>query len=89
MPYRIHARESSAEAMHRIASEPIGSALPYTGDEEADLHETVHEVRKRCKKIRGLIRLFRPSFPPASAEDAEHAEQGLASALADRSDAVS
>jgi CHAD domain-containing protein len=30
-------------------------------DEDLDIHETVHEVRKRCKKVRGLLRLIRPT----------------------------
>jgi CHAD domain-containing protein len=33
---------------------PVGGAL--------ERHETVHQVRKRCKKLRGLIRLVRPEF---------------------------
>lgn len=36
-----------------------------------DRHKIVHQVRKRCKKLRGLIRLVRPEFADYSAENAE------------------
>lgn len=39
-------------------------------DEELDRHETVHQVRKRCKKLRGLIRLVRPQFRDYQQENA-------------------
>jgi len=70
MAYRILPDEGTTEALRRIASEQIASALDDIDDDEVDVHETVHEVRKRCKKIRGLIRLFRTSFPAYSDENA-------------------
>lgn len=56
--------------MRRIAVEEIDRALRIIGDERVGADETVHEARKRLKRIRGLIRLVRPEFPPYSRENA-------------------
>jgi hypothetical protein len=45
-----------------VACEQIDKAIAEILDEQLDRHETVHQVRKRCKKVRGLIRLVRPVF---------------------------
>ncbi len=62
MPYRLRKQEPVEEAVRRIATEQIGRCLGEIADSDLDRHKTVHQVRKRCKKIRGLIRLVRPSF---------------------------
>jgi CHAD domain-containing protein len=62
MAFRILADESMAEAVQRIAREQIDKAMDEINDQELDRHEAVHQVRKRCKKLRGLIRLVRPQF---------------------------
>jgi len=50
-----------------------------------DRAEKVHDVRKRCKKLRGLIRLVRPSFPRYKAEN--KAFKGIAHLFDDLRDA--
>lgn len=62
MAFRILENESVEEATRRVAREQIDKAIGELEDRELDPHETVHQVRKRCKKIRGLIRLVRPQF---------------------------
>ncbi len=62
MPYRILSDERVEDAVQRIALEQIDRALDEVDDDALDAHETVHQVRKRCKKVRGLIRLVRPRF---------------------------
>ena len=62
MAYRIRRRESVALAIRRIAKEQIDQALDEIADERLDRQEAVHQVRKRCKKIRGLLRLVRPQM---------------------------
>jgi CHAD domain-containing protein len=39
-------------------------------DGDGDLGPRVHDIRKRTKKLRGLIRLVRPAFPDYAAENA-------------------
>lgn len=63
MSYKIKYDESVADGIRRIATEQIDKALAEIDDADLDQHETVHQVRKRCKKLRALARLVRPAFP--------------------------
>jgi hypothetical protein len=50
------------DGVRRIAVDQIDAAIAELDDKALDVHETVHQIRKRCKKLRGLIRLVRPAF---------------------------
>ncbi|MGK7296930.1 MAG: CHAD domain-containing protein [Candidatus Wenzhouxiangella sp. M2_3B_020] len=63
MSYRLERDESIEDGIRRIAVEQIDKALAEIDDDDLDRHETVHQVRKRCKKLRALARLVRPVFP--------------------------
>lgn len=60
MSYRMHSDESVSHAIRRITREEIDQAIDNIANPKIDSHKTVHQVRKHCKKIRGLIRLIRP-----------------------------
>ena len=62
MAYRLEPQESVKEGVRRIAREQVDLMLADIDNADVGRHETVHEVRKRCKKIRGLIRLVRPEI---------------------------
>jgi len=62
MAYYFTLDESVEDSIVRIAREQIGKAIDEIEDDELDRHETVHQVRKRCKKLRGLIRAVRPAL---------------------------
>lgn len=63
MAYALAQDDDTVEAgMRRIAAEQIERAIAEIDDTGLDRHETVHQVRKRCKKVRGLVRLVRPAF---------------------------
>lgn len=62
MPYRFEPEEGVEDGLRRIALEQIDAALEELGQPEIDPHETTHQVRKRCKKLRGLVRLVRFSI---------------------------
>ncbi len=62
MGFRLQHQESVAQGVKRIAQEQLSSAVAEIQNEELDRHEAVHQIRKRFKKIRGLIRLVRPVF---------------------------
>ncbi|WP_280177631.1 CHAD domain-containing protein [Arsenicitalea aurantiaca] len=55
--------------MRRIARQQVEAALSDLEDPERTLGERVHAVRRRCKKLRGLIQLVHPAFPDAKRED--------------------
>lgn len=82
MPFRLHRKDDSVEAaLRRIAQEEVDAALTEIADTGAAPHETVHQVRKRAKRLRGLIRLVRRAFPDYAAENAaiRDAARGLSS----------
>lgn len=58
------------EAVRQIAAEQIDKAIAEIDDAGLAAHETVHQVRKRCKKLRALARLVRPGFPSYKKENA-------------------
>jgi len=62
MAYYFKLDETVEDAVIRVAREQIGKAIDEIEDDELDRHETVHQVRKRCKKLRGLIRAVRPAL---------------------------
>jgi len=71
MAYRMkRSDETCEEALRRIAIEEVDAALAEIDDAAMDLHDKVHQVRKRAKRLRGLIRLVRASFPDYAAENA-------------------
>lgn len=71
MAYRFRLGETTGDAVRRIATEQIDRALGELGDEGLDRDRTIHQIRKRCKKLRGLVRLVRPAlgktYPRANA----------------------
>ncbi|MBP0618049.1 CHAD domain-containing protein [Jiella mangrovi] len=61
MAYKIRpARPLDAE-FRKVALAQIDRALADLRGEDGDLHEAIHEARKRLKKLRGLVRLIRPA----------------------------
>lgn len=69
MGYVIQRNESVIKALRRVATEQIDRALQETAADGLERNEAVHQARKRCKKIRALLRLVRPAFEPSYAEE--------------------
>ena len=59
MSYKLVQRESVGDGLRRIAIEQIESSLKEINASDPSRPETVHKFRRRCKKVRALIRLFR------------------------------
>jgi len=59
MPYRIKHHQHLSEEIRRIAEEQIERAIGELDDKNAARASTVHQVRKRCKKVRAVLRLVR------------------------------
>jgi CHAD domain-containing protein len=59
--YRIKRRESPGETAVRIATEQTEAALSALAEPgRLGVEETIHDCRKRCRKLRGLLRLIPP-----------------------------
>lgn len=85
MAYRLKKQDRTVgRAVRRIADEQIGKAL--AAIDVLPLPEAIHDVRKRCKKLRGLIRLVRPAFEAYAIENA--AFRGAAGQISGARDAA-
>src|SRR5215510_9694832 len=62
MSFCLLAEESVGDGIKRIVSEEINQAIKEIGNPRLKKTETIHEVRKHCKKIRSVLRLVRPQF---------------------------
>lgn len=62
MSFRIKLNKSAQANARRIAQEQVNASIGEIDDSNLPVKETVHQVRKRCKKVRGLLRLIRPSL---------------------------
>jgi CHAD domain-containing protein len=62
MGFKIRHDESIGAALHRIATDQISACINDLRLRQPDTHEAVHDFRKRCKKLRGLLRLVRPQL---------------------------
>jgi CHAD domain-containing protein len=71
MEYTIQRDETVSAGVTRIIDGKVETAIGHI-DSEMDRHETVHEVRKRCKEVRAALRLVRGVLPTYSAENAHY-----------------
>ncbi len=61
--YKFDPNAESVEAAFRaVALSQLDEALADLDPGKADGRSVVHEARRRCKKLRGLLRLVRPAF---------------------------
>jgi hypothetical protein len=76
--------ESVGAGFLRIAREQLDKALAAASARDKPAASRIHEVRRRTKKLRGLLRLVRPDFPTFRSED--RAIRDVARVLADARD---
>lgn len=62
MVFEFQKGETLENGARRIARELIDGALRTIANSESDPESAIHEVRKYCKKLRALVRLFRDEF---------------------------
>lgn len=63
MAYKLKKQENISEGIKRIATEQIDKAIREIRDVEAiGVDKSIHQVRKRLKKIRAIVRLVRDCF---------------------------
>ncbi len=82
MPFRLERDDASlTAALHRLAEGELSAALARLPSGQMPDGAGVHDVRKRIKKLRGLLRLLRSGLPAYEAENAalREAAAGLSS----------
>lgn len=65
MSYRFERDESIPDGVRRVAYELLDEALALLDAPGDDVEGAVHQVRKNCKMLRGLVRLVRPGMGDA------------------------
>jgi len=60
--FRLSQPNDVARQIRRIACEQISNAIAELDSKVVSQASKIHQVRKRCKKLRGLIRLVRPAL---------------------------
>jgi len=86
MAFRFEQDDAGLRAgLVRIAREEAARAQAEIDDDALSTERTIHQARKRTKRLRGLMRLLRPAFPAYRDETAHlrNAARGL-SRLRDR-----
>lgn len=70
---------TAGDGFLRIARTQIAEAIDIAADTTRSTEKRVHEVRRRSKKLRALLRLVRPDFPEYAAANAalRNAARGL------------
>jgi CHAD domain-containing protein len=71
MEYTLQRDEPVSEGIERIIARKVETGIEHV-DGDLDRHETVHEVRKRCKEVRAALRLVRGVLPTYSEENAHY-----------------
>ncbi len=69
MAFQIRKDESVTGGVRRIAHEQVAKAVRELGDPDLGQAKAVHQFRKRCKKLRGLVRLVRPGMEATYARE--------------------
>lgn len=61
MSYRFRVRESVPKGVRRIGREQVNAALNALSQDQ-NIHQAIHQVRKRIKCLRSLLHLIRPGL---------------------------
>lgn len=85
MSYEIGIEEPVGTAVRRIAREQSDKATSILADRNRPVEWRIHQLRKRCKKLRALVRLVRPRFNGYKTSNARFRD--IARALSDERDA--
>jgi CHAD domain-containing protein len=86
MSFRLSVEDANLQAaLRRIAQTELGAAAAHLSNSAAIPAGDIHDIRKRIKKLRGLLRLVRPGFSGFARENA--ALRDIGRSLASRRDA--
>jgi CHAD domain-containing protein len=88
MAYQWERGEGVADGFRRIVDEEIAGAIDsLTNPEARGIEASIHDARKRCKKVRGVARVVRPGLSKDSYEELNQGARAVAGRLAPFRDA--
>lgn len=87
MPYRLKRKESVDQGLKRVALEQLQRAQQECEDRDLDSDTKVHQIRKRMKKLRALLRLAKDRLGDKNFRSGNHRARSLARRLAGDRDA--
>ena len=62
MAFYFKPDEAAEDGIRRLVLEQTGKAMAEVADRGLDRADAVHQVRKRCKKVRAIVRLARSAL---------------------------
>lgn len=87
MSYRLQHTETVDDGLRRILGEEVDAAVACARDPHLDVHDAVHQLRKRLKGARALLQLVRESLPERRAENRRYRD--IARRVSESRDAAS
>ncbi|MDB5612841.1 MAG: hypothetical protein JWQ22_494, partial [Devosia sp.] len=70
MSFAFKTKNHVLRQVRSIAAEQVDKAIGEVEEQPEDFDATVHQLRRRCKKLRGLLRMVEPHFKNFSDENA-------------------
>jgi CHAD domain-containing protein len=86
MTYQLSPSETPDDGLRRIVAEELSAGIAEASLRDVDLDEVIHEERKHCKRIRGVLALFRGSLADRRTHDRRYRD--IARRLAGARDAA-
>lgn len=88
MPYRLRKREPISDGTKRILLEQTGAIVTALSDRAGDVDQRIHDVRKRIKRVRAVLRLVTLKLDSDALDVRESVLRAVARKLAPARDAT-
>jgi CHAD domain-containing protein len=88
MPYRLRKRETISDGTKRILQEQTGAIISALSDRGGDLDGRIHDVRKRLKRVRAVLRLVTLKLDSDALEVRDSVLRGVGRRLSPARDAT-
>jgi len=70
--YSINLNKNVENQSHKVAFSQLKKSIQEIEDNSLSMDNKIHQLRKRCKKMRGLLRIIRPQLKDSSVYNAQN-----------------
>lgn len=70
--YSINLNKNVEKESQKTAFSQLKKSIEEIRDNSLSMHKKIHQLRKRCKKMRGLLRIIRPQLKKSGVYDAQN-----------------